>query len=252
MDNAVYREMTKNQQRHWWFRGRRLVVANWIASAGLPPKASILDAGCGTGANATVLSQHGIIDGLDANTHALAYSKQLNHYRNLYHDTLPNLVNVPQSEYEMAVMLDVLEHIEQDGLALKTMHQLLKPGGYLLLTVPAFPFLWSHHDQVLHHKRRYHRTTLNTLLQKAGFETIHTSYFNTLLLPIAILQRFLIARFRTTNNQNYNPVAIPKYGNELLYKIMRLEQKTPLFRNLPGLSLIALARTKKTPDQSNE
>ena len=96
--------------------------------------------------------------------------------------------------FDVAVCLDVIEHIEDEQGALRELYRVVRPGGSLLITVPAYQWLWSEHDEINHHQRRYTRATLSAAAAAAGWETVRTTYFNTLLLPIAIVWRRLARR----------------------------------------------------------
>lgn len=153
-------------------------------------------------------------------------------------DTLPA---APGEHFDLIVMLDVLEHIEADEAALERLRAMLKPGGTVLLTVPALPWLWSHHDEIHHHKRRYSRRRLGAALRAAGLEPVRIGFFNALLLPLAIAQR-LVSRAlgRTAPVDDMPPAGL----NELLGQIFGFESRLVGRVPMPlSLSFFALARS---------
>jgi hypothetical protein len=140
--------------------------------------------------------------------------------------------------------LDVLEHVEDDRGTLVTTHRLLREGGKLLITVPAFPSLWSPLDVMLHHKRRYTPTQLKEVVTAAGFSILHQTYFNTLLFPVALVRRVAA---RVTHNESMGDLEIPgKTLNSVLRKIFELEKPLIPKVSFPfGLSLLCWAEKKE-------
>ena len=142
---------------------------------------------------------------------------------------------------DIMTLLDVVEHIEDDVQLLLDAHQRITSDGYILITVPAYQWMWSNHDVVLHHKRRYSRESLRVLVKDAGFDIIHLTHFNTILFPLAVVKR-LLTRFLHLRERDEYKVP-PKLINTLLRRIFALERLVVPGFSLPfGLSLLCLAK----------
>ena len=159
MERAVYEAMAEHDERHWWYRARREVVAALIRRKVTPPKdAQLLEIGCGTGHNLAMLGEFGAVDALEVDEVARGIAEErLGH--EVLSAPLPELVGVPDGHYDMVAAFDVIEHIPDDEAALEGIARVLKPGGKLVMTVPAHQWMWSAHDVVNHHQRRYSKAT---------------------------------------------------------------------------------------------
>jgi SAM-dependent methyltransferase len=237
MDRDIFDLMAATEDTHWWFRGRRDVIAAALRRVGPPEGARILDAGCGSGGNLALLSRYGSVSGFEFDGPARAQAAARGVGR-VEAGALPHGVPFGTQPFHVIGMFDVLEHLEQPVESLVALHARLEPGGALVLTVPAYQWLWGPHDVQHQHRRRYSATLLDTQLRQAGFEIEYLSYFNTLLLPLAIVQR---VKERVLG---YDAGAMPgSRVNELLYRIWSWEQAwIPMHRAPCGLSLLAIAR----------
>ncbi len=191
MDRAVYDRMEEAEAEHWWFVGRRAVLQGLIRRhCPLPEDARILEAGCGTGGNLEMLSEYGRLEAFeyDADARIAASAKG---GIEVAPGALPDGVDLRDDAYDLIALFDVLEHIEQDVPTLETLGRKLAPGGRLLISVPAMPWLWSHHDVAHHHFRRYTRGSLKDAVQAAGLRATSLGHFNTLLFPAAFAQRMV-------------------------------------------------------------
>lgn len=189
MDQAAYAGMNAVEQRHWWFVARRRIIASLIDRFALPPRnAKVLEAGCGTGGNLALLARYGHLEAFEFDDGArdLASAKGI---ADIGFGALPDRVALPDRSYDLIALLDVLEHIEDDRSSLRRLGDLLRSEGRLILTVPAIPSLWSRHDEIHHHYRRYTLETLRTCIAEAGLKVEKIGYFNSLLFPLAWLQR---------------------------------------------------------------
>jgi SAM-dependent methyltransferase len=190
MEASLYQQMRELEDRHWWFRGRRAIVSSLLQGSKLPKDARILDLGCGTGGNLAMLSEFGHVVGaeLDEDAAQLAREREL---APIVRGRLPDGLPLDSGSFQCVTLLDVLEHIEDDRATLETVHDLLAPSGRLIITVPAFPFLWGPHDEAHHHQRRYRAGNLRRLLEETGYEITTLSYCNTWLFPVAAAVRLL-------------------------------------------------------------
>lgn len=242
MESELYEEMAQLEQDHWWFRGRRTVIQSTL-NRHLPrgERLKILDVGSGTGGMLPLLAQFGELVALEGSDDALAHLRQkLPPGSQVIQGRLPDAVPA-DATFDLATAFDVLEHLEEPVATLQRMRAALKPGGQLVCTVPAFPFLWSEHDTVHHHFRRYTRATLTAELTQAGFELERMSYFNSLLFaPIAAAR--LLGKLR--KQQGRSDVRLPpRPVNRLLETLFASEQYLVPRVSLPvGVSLLAVAR----------
>ncbi|AQR74798.1 bifunctional 2-polyprenyl-6-hydroxyphenol methylase/3-demethylubiquinol 3-O-methyltransferase UbiG [Sphingomonas sp. LM7] len=242
MDRIVYERMAAHDTTHWWYRARRDILADYLTRWGdLPQGARILEIGCGTGHNLPMLAQFGEIDAIEIDETAGAKaSERLG--KPVGTSPLPDLVGIEPGSYDLVAVLDVIEHVEDDVAALQAIATALKPGGRILITVPAHQWMWSAHDVVNHHKRRYSKAGFEALLDKAGLQGAKLGYFNSLLFPVAVAARFAGKLMGKDDSDDSPP---PKPLNTLFEGIFRLERhmvgRVPL---PPGLSLITLASKK--------
>ena len=189
MDRAVYDRMAEIDADHWWFVARRKIIDALIRKQARPPRgARILEVGCGTGSNIALLQRFGTVDAIEPDDDARALSTERTGVA-VKGGLLPDGVVLEDGAYDLIVLLDVLEHIPDDTAALGGLRRKLKPGGRLLITVPAMPSLWSAHDVAHHHQRRYTPAQLRSVVERSGFRIRHQSHFNTLLLPLIVAAR---------------------------------------------------------------
>jgi SAM-dependent methyltransferase len=188
MREAAYREHYAVEDEHWWFRGRWAVIEALLSRTELPQRPRILDAGCGTGGNLQRYSRLGEAWGVDPSPEAVSFCQErgLNQVRQAGLESLP----FEQGEFDLIAATDVVEHIEAEQEALRELWRVAAPGAAMLLTVPAYMWLWSQEDDNLHHKRRYTRPRLRRAVESCGWETQLSTYFNSILLPpIALAKR---------------------------------------------------------------
>jgi SAM-dependent methyltransferase len=238
MERVVYDRMAELDGRHWWYRARRDILADLIArKIDLPADARILEVGCGTGHNLEMLQRFGRADGIEIDPAARDLAEQ-RLGRPIGSAPLPELTGVEDGAYDLVALLDVLEHVEEDQAALASIARKLKPGGKILITVPAHPWMWSAHDEVNHHKRRYTRKTLRKAIGDAGLKVEMLSWFNSLLFPLAAAARLA---GRVTGNKDSDDKLPPKPVNSLFETIFGWERyalgRLPL---PPGVSLVAI------------
>lgn len=239
MDRIVYERMAAHDTTHWWYRARREILSDYLGRYGALPKgARILEIGCGTGHNLPMLAQFGEVDAIEIDeTAAAKASERLG--KKVGSAPLPELAGVAPGSYDLVAVLDVIEHVEDDVAALKAIAKVLKLGGKILITVPAHQWMWSAHDVVNHHKRRYSKATLTASLRAAGLGWRHLRWFNSLLFPVAVAARFA---GRLTGKDDSDDSPPPKPLNAIFEAVFGLERhlvgRVPL---PPGLSIITLA-----------
>ena len=239
MERSVYREMAELDQRHWWYRARRDVLADLIRRYAEPPAdARILEIGCGTGHNLEMLKMFGDVDGLELDEEARTIAEQ-RLGRSVMSAPLPELAGVSDRAYDLIAALDVIEHIDDDSAALTAIAAKLKPGGKFVMTVPAHGWMWSAHDVVNHHKRRYSKSSLKRLVEGSPLKLDKLGYFNSLLFPLAVAER-LSSKLRGKDDADVK--LPPRPLNAALETVFRAERhlvgRLPL---PPGLSLFAVA-----------
>ena len=239
MDRIVYERMAAHDSTHWWYRARRDILADYLTRFGkLPARARILEIGCGTGHNLPMLAGFGAVDAIEIDPAARAIAAE-RLGRPVGAAPLPELPGVPRAAYDLVAVLDVVEHIEDDVAALSAMATCLAPGGKILIAVPAHQWMWSAHDVVNHHHRRYSKATLKAAIMDAGLKPERLGYFNSLLFPLAIGARLL---GRMTGREDSDDSPPPPAVNSMFETVFRLERH--LVGRVPmgaGLSLIALA-----------
>ena len=239
MERIVYDRMAELDQLHWWYRARREVIAALIRrEAQPPPAARLLEVGAGTGHNLPMLSAFGEVDALEIDPAARAIAeKRLG--KAVMSAPLPELAGVTERHYDLIGAFDVIEHIGDDEAAVAALATRLKPGGKLVLTVPAHQWMWSAHDVVNHHQRRYSKHTLKQLIDASPLTLQSLGYLNSLLFPVAVGARFA---GKLTGRDSSDDTLPPKPLNWALERVFALERhlvgRLPL---PPGLSLFAVA-----------
>lgn len=242
MEKELYLESAEIEAQHWWFVGRRAILLDTLMRFSGASHNKLLDVGCGTGLNAMLFSQNGfLVTGLETSAVAIALARAKAPSITILSTSLPSSL-VPHDSYGVITALDVIEHIDDDKGFIVAVADALQPGGLVLISAPAFSFLWSVHDELAHHKRRYNREELRASLVRAGLEPIFISYFNFLLFPAIALFRVLAAAFRTSRNVS-DFSATPEILNAMLASILAAERFLLRLFPLPfGVSLIAVAR----------
>lgn len=250
--------MLNQEDRHWWYRGRRRIVLDELAQLPTGPAMRVLDAGCGSGRLLDELRDYGQLTGLDLNPDSVEVARGRGHA-----DVVQGPVEqLPWDDetFDLVISLDMVEHTPDDRVTLRELRRVTKPGGRFLMTVPALRALWSSHDVFNNHYRRYDRRMLRALAAETGWSIERMTYFNSLLLPPAALVR-LLQRVRhrelmrtgagevtneTEHGAHGSDVELtPPWMSPLLELPMKLEARwlDRGRRTLPaGLSLLAVLR----------
>jgi SAM-dependent methyltransferase len=225
-------------EHHWWYRGRRRVLHTELDRLALSPHARILDAGCGSGRMLDELQSLGHACGIDANAHAVAATRRRGHVA-----FRCEIEHMPfgDASFDLVTCLDVIEHTPDDHRTLRELRRVTRPGGVLVVTVPAYQALWSAHDVVNGHYRRYRVADLRAAAQEAGWYHLRDSYFNSLLLAPAALVRLARRRPHTDSARSELDLT-PGWLDGLLEWPLRLEAAALRGgARLPfGLSLLAV------------
>ncbi|QNM84026.1 class I SAM-dependent methyltransferase [Sphingomonas sabuli] len=239
MERVVYDRMAELDERHWWYVARREVLAALIARTVRPPRdAAILEVGCGTGHNLAMLARFGTVDGIEIDAVARAHAER-RLGRAVGAAPLPGLPGIARAHYDLVAALDVIEHIDDDAGALAGIAACLKPGGKLLMTVPAHQWMWSAHDDLNHHKRRYSKAALRRLVEASPLRLDAIGYFNSILFPLAVAARLAAKATGRGGKDDAMPPAPVNYVFERVFAAeRRLVGALPM---PPGLSLFAVA-----------
>jgi SAM-dependent methyltransferase len=241
MEAQTYQAEAERERRHWWFRGRRRLLRGLLAPLALPPRARVLDVGCGTGANGPVLAAQGRFTvGIDASALPLTLAGATTHAARLRADA--QALPFRDGAFDLVTALDVLEHLDDDAVAAGELRRVLRPGGALVVFVPALRVLWGYQDQVAHHRRRYGREQLQALLAGAGLHVERLTFFNTLLLPPILAARLFMRHFPPRALRSENDIGGP-ITNRIAGLIFSAETAFVRARDLPiGVSLACVAR----------
>jgi SAM-dependent methyltransferase len=223
MDERELNAMLELDEYHWWYRGRRLILLAELSRLPLPSPARVLDAGCGSGRTLIELRRFGEASGIELSPQAADIARS----RGGLEIKVGRLEELPWDEdtFDLVTCMDVIEHTPDDRVTLRELRRVCKPGGWLFVTVPAYQALWSPHDEVNHHYRRYVRPMLRAAAVEAGWQVNRMSSFNTLLLApaaaVRVLQRY---RYRSVDESYTTELKLgPPWLNRVLERPMRWE-----------------------------
>ena len=242
MDPQVYKLHRENEKEHWWYKGRRKIISVFINKfIYKKEKLKILDFGAGSGTNTITLSNYGDVYVYEKDKDTQNYlRKKFENKANIF-----LLEDVKEdSFYDLIVASDVIEHIENDDKILNLLSKILNPGGYILITVPAYNFLYNERDKFLGHFRRYNKKTLNNKAEKY-FDTVKSSYYNFFLFFLS-LSLFIFLKWFKIKSLITSPENTPNFLiNNFFYKIFASEKFFLKYLNFPfGSSIIYLAKKK--------
>jgi len=242
MEEHHYPILFRVEESHWWYVGRRRIIESFVTRICRELQTSeprILDVGCGTGANLKMLAAFGAAEGVDISQQALEFCRErgLNNVRFGEAEALP----YDAESFDVVTALDVIEHLDDDRAGLREINRVLRPGGYVLLFVPAFMFLWGVQDDVSNHRRRYDRADSIAKVKSAGFEIENAGYANfTFFFPVLII-RSLMRWFGIRTETEYG-INLPTL-NPPLAQLFAAERFVLKRGGFPfGVSIICLAR----------
>jgi SAM-dependent methyltransferase len=244
MNDEVYEEMYRVEGRHWWFGAKHKIVRSLLARYAPTPTATVrprvIDLGCGCGYLLSLINDAYDASGLDGSAQAVAFSKRRGVDVQL--GALPDAVPFADESADVVMFLDVLEHLEHDGVCFDRAARLLKPGGIAICTVPAYPWLWTKRDEYHQHFRRYTRRGFAELMNRGPMRAAFVSYMNAALFPAALAER-VVRKFRPLKEQEgdlHVPAAPVNAAMRETYAAERV-----LLGRLPipfGLSLVSVSR----------
>lgn len=222
MDRRIYEQMQAVEDDHWWFRGRRQVISAMLGGVVASGAGRVLDAGCGSGGNLHTYTRFGSVLGVDMEVVALDHARRRG-YRGV---GLASLGSLPfrSGSFDLVTATDVIEHVDDDLEALGEFARVARPGGHLLVTVPAHSWLWSDSDVQLGHRRRYTARQVEERCRAAGWSVRRTSYFNTVLLPPIAAVRWV----RQRRGSGFAPTELAQTGpraNRMLHAPLALEAR---------------------------
>lgn len=250
MEKIEYERLYKRERTYWWNIGRRRILEMALRRH-IPVNSAaleVLDVGCGAGGNILFLKNFGRVTGLDISEEALKFSRA-EAFKDL---VLGQAEALPFSDMSFGVVsiLDCIEHLDDDLRALRECKRMLKDGGVLLLTVPAHQWLWSRHDEALHHKRRYTRSELEKKVRDAGFEIREISHFVIPAIPFLLFKKS-VRRIKKMIHPNRKEivdtydVTLPRFLNKALIAWLALERVVMRYISIPlGSSLVVVAKKK--------
>lgn len=240
MDLSVYEVEAEIEASHWWFAGRRRLLARELDALGAKQTWRVLDIGSGTGGNLRLLSERAFAArfGMDSSLAAASLCAK----KRLGAVTLGDATKLPfpDGAFDLVLAMDVLEHVERDDLAAAEIRRVLTPGGSAIVTVPAFDALWGPQDDLSHHLRRYRIGPFCALLEGGGLRLRRAYHFNFILFfPILVARRLLsAAKVRLRSENEVNSPAI----NAVLKRLFAFDVDWAAKLRLPfGVSILAVA-----------
>jgi len=245
MQQHTYSIMYEVEGKHWWFIGRRRIIASFVERICKELRAEgrsrprILDIGCGTGGNLEMLAEFGEAEGVDVSIDALDFcrARGVNTVKQGAAESLP----YEDGSFDLVTGLDVVEHLDDDVAGLREMSRVLRPGGRALIFVPAFMFLWGVQDDVSNHRRRYTLSTLRKSIEQAGLRIERASYANLTFFAPILAGRLLmrLTGLRPASENNINVSAL----NGVLGRLFSAESWWLRRMSFPfGVSAICVAR----------
>jgi 2-polyprenyl-3-methyl-5-hydroxy-6-metoxy-1,4-benzoquinol methylase len=240
MDQQIYTLHRENEKEHWWYKGRRKIISLLVKEFIVKKKKiKILDFGAGSGTNTIMLSKYGDVYVYEKDKKSQEYlKKKFDKINNIF-----VLERINKNDlFDFIVATDVIEHINDDETVIKILFNALKKDGNILLTVPAYNFLYNERDKLIGHFRRYNNKMLKNLT-KEYFKIIKLSYYNFFLFPLSLILFVMIKiikikSFITSAEKTPNSIL-----NNFLYRIFSSERFFLKYINFPfGNSIVFLAK----------
>jgi SAM-dependent methyltransferase len=243
MEASYGAQYARLYREHWWWRAREVVILDVLRSLRPKPGSSILDVGCGDAVSFQALSEFGTVRGIEVDENLLDPSGPFRE-RISTRPLGDPIYDDPSWHFDLITALDVIEHIDDDRAAVSSIVAMLRPGGLLVVTVPAFEALWDEHDEINHHRRRYTATGLRKTLEGVGLDLLQVRYlFRGLFIPKLLVRLVNAGRTRKVAQNGIPRPAI----NTALRQLCVLENR--LLQHVPvpfGTSVIGVARKRRT------
>ena len=237
-DAAYFDTMARHARTHWWYEGRRSLVRETLRRFGTPD-GLVLDVGCGTGDNLAMLEEvaGAAVVGTDLSAYALRHAA-----RGRAVIALAENLPVATGVCGLVASMDVIEHLDDDLVGLREYRRVLAPRGLLLLTVPAYQWLWGEHDVRAAHRRRYRVGGLVSVVEAAGIEVLHTTYYNSFLVPAAtVLRRTPLRRLVKETDEEVGSTS--PFVSKVMTRLSQAERRVARHRSVPfGLSILLIGR----------
>lgn len=260
MRHDLYYDLYSKEQDYWWHVGKRAIVYSLLSRFRRPGHdpagRHALDLGCGTGMNLDHLARYARPTGTDFSEEALHFCLERGHTSLAKADAAA--LPFPDRQFDIITALDVIEHLDDDRAALAELKRVLKPGGLLVVSVPAYKLLWTYWDDILGHRRRYTTGMMKEVVEAAGLRVRKVSYSNSLILAPVVAVRILkslLQKRAARRNQSSDPesdfMPVPRWVNSALIRYYRWEARFLRRNSLPfGLSVVCVAQ--RTPEGENE
>ncbi|MGF1572620.1 MAG: class I SAM-dependent methyltransferase [Sumerlaeia bacterium] len=248
MNIAEYEKMYELEDTYWWFQGRKKMIQSILKTYMKtdPRPGRVLDVGCGTGLILQTYKHWNPI-GADFSPLALQFCQS----RGITRTVRADVIHLPfeDNSLDLILALDLIEHVDRDDLLIKEFNRVLKPGGYLMATVPAHPSLWSDHDIALHHFRRYTKASFGKLMRLGKLKPVKYTFGIFFLHPVVVVFRSIQKQWQRSTGLKDNRqakthlIALPLVFNRILIELLRVEAFLLKYINFPtGTSLVALAQ----------
>ena len=228
MDSNYYIEYFPLERNHWWFRARQKILIEHISSLQIPADAKVLNIGIATGATSEMLQQFGAVKSVEYDQECFDFVKQKLPQLDLDLGSILDL-SYADNSYDLVCAFDVIEHVDDDVKAVSEMIRVCKPGGHIVVTVPAFQYFWGQHDEVNHHYRRYTRKQFERLFSNGG-KISYSTFFNFYLFPpiflFRIVSKVLPKGFLRAENKPQSDFSVyqPNWMQKIFYSIMKSEK----------------------------
>ncbi len=246
MKTTEYQRMSQMEDNYWWHVGRKSILSHQLKTLSKGQgRPSVLNVGCGTGGLIPLIEQYGDSTNIDMSDEALAICRKKGFKR--LSKVLGTKLPYKDNQFDIVMATDVLEHIEDDDSALKEWSRVIKPGGHLILTVPAYQWLWSEHDESLHHFRRYTASLVHKKLNVAGLHVTKKSYMIVFSFPLIVGYRLVSTILpRSDKKKAASYIILPTPINRLFIIFLQIEARMLKYINFPfGTSVYAVARKPK-------
>jgi SAM-dependent methyltransferase len=241
MEKDEYLKMYDLETSYWWFLGKQSLVKDQIGRLPLQGfrEVRLLDIGAGTGIIMKVLERFGKVCGVELSLEAIRFLKRRN-LESLVRSDANEALPFRNEAFSVVTCLDVLEHLDKDFDLIQEMFRICKPGGYVILTIPAFQAFWSAHDKVLHHRRRYTKARLLAIIKQTDFRILKLSYYNVMMsIPILLIRKIRSSRNPRQESQSDFSIRFPSFFNRALTYFYRAEISLLKFLSYPfGVSLM--------------